>query len=77
MKALPRNLPGSGMVWLLQKAGFSIKHKKGNHIALRRDDPAATIIVLEHQNLDTGTLDALLDDACISIEEFAKLLQRK
>ena len=77
MTVLPRGLSGNAFAKLLQKAGFVAKHKKGNHIALRRDDPPTTLVVVENQTLDSVTLGTLLDEACISNEEYLKLLQRK
>ena len=77
MTALPRGLSGNAFAKLLQKAGFVAKHKKGNHIALRRDNPPATLVVIENQTLDTVTLGTLLDEASISTEDYIKLLQRK
>ena len=77
MTVLPHGLSGNAFAKLLQKAGFVAKHKKGNHVALRRDNPSTTLVVIENQTLDTVTLGTLLDEACISTEEYVKLLQRK
>jgi predicted RNA binding protein YcfA (HicA-like mRNA interferase family) len=74
---LPHGLSGNAFAKLMQKAGFVAKHKKGNHIALRRENPLATLVVVENQTLDSVTLATLLDEACISNEDFLKLLQRK
>ncbi|APV44583.1 hypothetical protein Dform_01255 [Dehalogenimonas formicexedens] len=72
-----RGLTGNAMSRLMQKAGFNVTHKKGHHLALLRTEPFATMVIQDNQTLDPGTIDALLDDACISDEEFKKLLQRK
>lgn len=77
MTVLPRGLSGNAFAKLLQKAGFVAKHKKGNHIALRREDPLATLVVVENQTLDSVTIGTLLDEACISNDDYLKLLQRK
>ena len=77
MTALPHGLSGNAFAKLLQKAGFVAKHKKGNHVALRRDEPLTTLVVIDNQTLDTVILGTLLDEACISTEEYIKLLQRK
>jgi predicted RNA binding protein YcfA (HicA-like mRNA interferase family) len=77
VNVIPHGLSGNAFAKLLQKAGFSIKHKKGNHVALRRSEPLATLVVVENQTLDTVTLETLLDDACITTEDYIKLLQRK
>jgi len=75
--AIPHGLSGNAFSKLMQKAGFVAKHKKGNHVALRRDEPLTTLVVIENQTLDTVTLGTLLDEACISTEDYVKLLQRK
>ena len=77
MSILPHGLSGNAFSKLMQKAGFTAKHKKGNHIALRRDDPSTTLVVVENQTLDSVTIGTLLDEACISNEEYLRLLQRK
>jgi predicted RNA binding protein YcfA (HicA-like mRNA interferase family) len=58
----------------LEKAGFYIKRRKGSHIVLRKDNPFAQVVVPDHRYIDTGTLDAILDGANLSVEEFIKLL---
>jgi predicted RNA binding protein YcfA (HicA-like mRNA interferase family) len=77
MTVLPQGLSGNAFAKLLQKAGFEQKHKKGHHIALRREIPPAVLVVVDNQTLDSVTLGSLLDEACISPEEYIKLLQRK
>jgi predicted RNA binding protein YcfA (HicA-like mRNA interferase family) len=71
---LPRGLSGKKVVKALNKAGFYAKRRKGSHIVLRRDNPFAQVVVPDHPNIDTGTLDSILDGAGISTAEFIKLL---
>jgi len=75
MSKLPRGLSGKEVVKALKKAGFSIKRQKGSHIILRRDAPFAQVVVPDHQSIDTGTLDRILEGAGISVGDFIKLLK--
>jgi predicted RNA binding protein YcfA (HicA-like mRNA interferase family) len=72
---LPRGLSGQEIIRALNKAGFYIKRRKGSHIVLRRDKPFAQVVVPDHKNIDTGTLDSILDGANLSVDEFIKLLK--
>jgi hypothetical protein len=41
---------------------------------MRRDSPFAQVVVPDHKHIDTGTLDAILEGAGLSVEEFIALL---
>jgi predicted RNA binding protein YcfA (HicA-like mRNA interferase family) len=41
---------------------------------LRRDDPFAQVTVPDHDELDRGTLRAILRQAGLSVDEFQQLL---
>jgi len=41
---------------------------------MRREDPFAQVVVPLHKSIDTGTLDAILDGAGLTVEEFIELL---
>ncbi len=75
MSKLPRGLSGTEVIRALGKAGFYIKRRKGSHIVLRRDSPFAQVVVPDHKNIDTGTLDSILGDASLSVDEFIRLLK--
>ena len=75
MTKLPRGLSGKEVVKALQRAGFSVKRQKGSHIALRRDNPFAQVVVPDHKSIDTGTLASILDGADLSVEDFIKLIK--
>jgi predicted RNA binding protein YcfA (HicA-like mRNA interferase family) len=75
MSKLPRGLSGKEVVKALKKAGFSVKRQKGSHIVMGRDEPFARVVVPNHQSIDTGTLDHILDGADLSVGDFIKLLR--
>jgi predicted RNA binding protein YcfA (HicA-like mRNA interferase family) len=58
----------------LQKAGFIFRRQSSSHIVLRRNDPFAQVVVPDHDELDRGTLRAILRQAELSIEKFIDLL---
>ena len=55
MTKMLRGLSGREVVKVLQRAGFNVKRKKGNHIILRRENPFAQVVVPDHKSIDTGT----------------------
>ena len=73
MIKLPR-VSGRQCVSALEKAGFYRKRQHGSHIILRRDDPFAQLVVPDHNELDRGTLHAIIRQANLTIEQLNKLL---
>ena len=73
MSKLPR-VSGQECVKALGKAGFYFRRQHGSHIILRRDDPFAQLVVPDHQEIDRGTLRAVIRQAGLSVDEFVKLL---
>ena len=65
---------GNDCVKALEKIGFYFKRQEVSHIVLRRDDPFSQVVVPNHKELDRGTLRAIIRQAGMSIDEFAKLL---
>ncbi|MGI9302083.1 MAG: type II toxin-antitoxin system HicA family toxin [Gammaproteobacteria bacterium] len=59
----------------LGKAGFEQKRQRGSHVVMRRDEPFAQLVVPEHQELDRGTLRAIIRQAGLSVEQFNELLR--
>jgi predicted RNA binding protein YcfA (HicA-like mRNA interferase family) len=41
---------------------------------MRRDEPFAQVVVPDHEELDRGTLRAILRQAGLTVEEFVRLL---
>lgn len=77
MSKLPRGLSGRTVVSALERAGFYRRRQKGSHMVMRRDKPFAQVVVPMHKSLDTGTLDAILEGAGISVEHFFTLLKKR
>ena len=64
---------GSGAVKAFGEAGYDEQH--GSHVILRRTDPPhRRLSVPNHKELAKGTLRALIREAGLTVEEFAKLL---
>jgi predicted RNA binding protein YcfA (HicA-like mRNA interferase family) len=73
MTRLPR-ISGRECIKALAKAGFYLKRQEGSHLILRRDEPFAQVVVPEHDELDRGTLRAIIRHANLSVDEFVALL---
>jgi predicted RNA binding protein YcfA (HicA-like mRNA interferase family) len=71
---LPRGLSGKAVVKALNRTGFYIKRRKGSHIVLRTENPFTQVVVPDHKTIDTGTLDTIIYQSGLSVEEFIKLL---
>jgi predicted RNA binding protein YcfA (HicA-like mRNA interferase family) len=67
-------LSGQECIKALGKAGFYILRQRGSHIILRRDEPFAEVVVPNHQELDKGTLRAIIRQVRLSVDEFIELL---
>ena len=73
MSFLPR-LSGSECIAVLKKAGFEIMRQSGSHIVVKRANPFAQLVVPDHEELDTGTLRAIIRQSGLSVDEFLKLI---
>lgn len=73
MSRLP-SVSGVACVKVLGKIGFHLKRQHGSHLILRRDRPFAQVVVPNHQELDRGTLRAIIRQAGLGVDEFIKLL---
>jgi predicted RNA binding protein YcfA (HicA-like mRNA interferase family) len=73
MSRLPR-ISGRECVKALSKIGYYLKRQEGSHMILRRDDPFGQLVVPDHRELDKGTLRAIIREAGLGPDEFAKLL---
>jgi predicted RNA binding protein YcfA (HicA-like mRNA interferase family) len=68
-------ISGYACIQALERAGFYLKRRTGSHLILRRDEPFAQVVVPDHNVLDRGTLRAIIRQAGLSVDEFARLLQ--
>ena len=73
MSNLPR-ISGRECVKALNSVGFHLKRQEGSHLILRRDHPFAQVVIPDHKELDRGTLRAIIRQAGLSVDEFARLL---
>ena len=73
MSKLPQ-VSGAEVVRALQKLGFTVRRQHGSHLILRRDNPFAQTVVPNHDQIDRGTLRAILRQTDIAVDEFIKLL---
>lgn len=75
MTRLPRDVSPLEAIKALEKLGFTQRRQKGSHIILIRDDPfAMTVVPMGKKKLRVGTLRDIINQAGISVEEFARLL---
>lgn len=73
MTKLPR-IAGRDCIRALERAGFYRKRQTGSHVVMRRDEPFAQVVVPDHDELDRGTLRAIIRQAGLSLEDFLELL---
>ncbi|MEH2117480.1 type II toxin-antitoxin system HicA family toxin [Nostoc sp.] len=67
-------LSGQQCIKALGKAGFYVLRQRGSHIILRRDEQFAEVVVPNHQELDKGTLRAIIRQVGLSVDGFIELL---
>jgi predicted RNA binding protein YcfA (HicA-like mRNA interferase family) len=68
---------GRATLRALQKAGFVLRHVRGSHHVLMNPGPPVRMVsvpVHGNREIPIGTLSAILDQAGLSVEEFAALL---
>ena len=61
-----RRLSGSEVLSIFSKLGFSVHSQKGSHVKIRRLSPGGgkeSLTIPIHDELDTGTLKAILRQA--------------
>ena len=66
---------GADAVRTFRKIGYELDDRHGSHILLRRAEPPhRRLSVPNHKELAKGTLRALIREAGLTVEEFARLL---
>ena len=66
-------LSGPEVIKALSKIGFRVTRQRGSHVVLRHEDGRRVTVPL-HNELDRGTLAAIMTQAGLTREEFTALL---
>ncbi len=69
---LPRDVSGAEAVRALERLGFSISRQTGSHV--RMAQRARRVTVPMHRNLVVGTLQSILRQADVSLDDFVNAL---
>ena len=68
-------ISGSDAVRAFRRAGYEFDEQHGSHIIMRHVDPLhRRLSIPNHKELAKGTLRALIREAGLSVDEFARLL---
>jgi predicted RNA binding protein YcfA (HicA-like mRNA interferase family) len=74
MTRIPTDLSGRAVRRALERAGFVFRRQRGSHMVLRRDHPPARVVVPDHRQVRKGTLDQILHEAGMTVDELLDLL---
>ena len=67
-------LPPEDIIKALQKIGFYKVSQKGSHVKYRKaGNPTRTAIIPMHDEVARGTLQSILEQAGITLEDFKEL----
>lgn len=69
---LPRDLSGSAVIRSLERRGFTIVRQGGSHVRLVKAGKRVTVPM--HRSLKPGTLQSILRQAGVTIEELQDAL---
>lgn len=77
MKKMPV-VSGEKLIKALRKYGFWVDRQKGSHVRLKYKslDKTIKLTIPLHDPLKKGTLNRILKDAGISVEELLELMER-
>lgn len=68
-------LPPSDIIRALSKLGFYKISQRGSHAKYRKDGRISrTVIIPMHSEVARGTLQSILEQAGVTLDEFSKLL---
>ena len=67
-------ISGAECVKALEQIGFVVARQRGSHIILVREEPKTTVSVPNHDELDRGTLRAIVRQVDLSVDKFIELL---
>ena len=68
----PRDISGTEALRALERLGFSVIRQAGSHVRLAQGDRRVTVPM--HRNLVVGTLQSILRQAGVSLDEFQNSL---
>lgn len=74
MGKIPRGLSGQQVRRALEKAGFEVTRQRGSHIVMNKFEPRRRVVVADHREVRVGTLQQILVDAGLTVEEFQELV---
>jgi predicted RNA binding protein YcfA (HicA-like mRNA interferase family) len=69
---LPRDISGAEALRALERLGFSVIRQSGSHVRLAQGDRRVTVPM--HRNLVVGTLQSILRQAGVSLDDFLNAL---
>jgi predicted RNA binding protein YcfA (HicA-like mRNA interferase family) len=69
---VPRDVNGTDAARALKRLGFVEMRQSGSHLILRRDH--RTVVVPMHRPIKPGTLKGLIEQAGLTLEQFAEAL---
>ncbi|MCZ6728524.1 MAG: type II toxin-antitoxin system HicA family toxin [SAR324 cluster bacterium] len=69
---LPRGLSGAEVVKSLQRLGFTVVRQTGSHVRLAKGSKRITVPM--HRFITVGTLQSILRQAGVGLEEFLESL---
>ena len=69
---IPRDVNGTEAVRALRRAGFETLRQTGSHLIMRKE--GRTVVVPQHKPIKPGTLKGMIEQAGLTVEEFAALL---
>ncbi|MFQ5899866.1 MAG: type II toxin-antitoxin system HicA family toxin [Candidatus Methylomirabilia bacterium] len=66
---------GARAVRALERDGWVVARRRGSHIILKKPGSFHTLSVPDHDELDPGTLRALIRQAGLTVDQFSALLE--
>lgn len=73
MSKLPSNIKSEKLIKALNKLGFKEYKRRGSHVRLKHGDGRWTQVAVHPGPVPKGTLNKILKEAEISIEELQKV----
>jgi predicted RNA binding protein YcfA (HicA-like mRNA interferase family) len=71
---MSRTFSGREVVKALRRIGFVVDHQRGSHIFLHNLEKNISIVVPNHKEIKKGTLNSILKETDITIDELKELI---